>query len=165
MLISHIVAVEKNHGMGFQNQLPWHLPVDLKFFKTTTLNRHILMGRKTFVALGKPLPNRTSLVISRNPSLHQDGVTLFDDIAKGVEFAKNQNETELFIIGGAEIFNQTLDVVDVIYLTRLEGEFECDCFYPYSEMLKNFNLDSSTTHSADEKNKYTCHFERYVRKV
>jgi len=135
---SIIAAMSSNHGLGKDNKMIWHLPEDLKKFKEYTVNHHILMGRKTFESIGnKALPNRVNIVISRNESYKvPNGVILVKSIEEGIEFAEKNNETELFIIGGGEIYDKTINIVDSIYLTRLLERFDCDTFFPAVDYSK-----------------------------
>ncbi len=130
MKISIIVAVAKNNAIGYKNKLPWHIPEDLKRFKEVTQGHHILMGRKTFESIGKPLPNRTNLVISRNKKLKIEGANIFDSIEKAINFAKKNNESELFIIGGEKIFSSLIEKTDTIYLTKVLKNYKGDAFFP-----------------------------------
>jgi len=129
MKISCIVAADENNGIGKNNQLLCHLPADLKYFKNLTTHHAILMGRKTFESIGKPLPNRTNIIISRS-ELNIEGTYCFKSIDEGISFAKSQNETELFIIGGDSIYQQSMHVLDTVYLTRIQYSFEADAFFP-----------------------------------
>lgn len=125
MKVSMIVAYGKNWEIGLNNQMLWHISEDFKNFKKITSGHHILMGRKTFESIGKPLPNRTSLVLTRG-DFQYDGVHTFNDINKAFDFAKNNKEEELFIIGGADIYNMLFDYVDKMYLSEVDFEGEAD---------------------------------------
>jgi len=130
---SIIVAMSANHGLGKDNKMMWHIPEDLKRFKSYTLNHHIIMGRKTFESIGnKALPNRTNIVVSRNSDYSvPNGVFLVKTIEEGLNIAKINNENEVFIIGGGEIYDQTINYVDTIYLTKLMDTFsDADAFFP-----------------------------------
>lgn len=129
MKLFHVVAIANNRVIGKDNKLPWHFPADLKFFKQLTTGHTVIMGRKTFESIGKPLPNRENIVISRS------GLSL--------EGALQQAKGEkVFIIGGAQLFEQTLNQIDGIYLTRIHADYEGDTFYP--ELPKNFVEKSRT---------------------
>ena len=127
MKISLIVAHCKNFGIGYNNDIPWDVKEDLKKFKLLTLNHHILMGRKTFESIGKPLPNRTSLVLS-NSGFNYDGVDTFNDVQEAFNFARKNAEEELFIIGGANIYETLFPYVDKMYLSEVDYEGKADAF-------------------------------------
>jgi dihydrofolate reductase len=127
MKISMIVAYGKNWEIGLDNQMLWHISEDFKNFKKITSGHHILMGRKTFESIGKPLPNRTSLVLSRGNFKHE-GVHTFNDIEKAFNFAKDNGEEELFIIGGADIYNMLFKYVDKMYLSEVDFEGKADAY-------------------------------------
>ena len=129
--ISHIVAASLNNVIGFKNKLPWNIPEDLKFFKEKTLNRTIIMGRKTFESLGQPLPNRLNIVVSSNKGFQPAGVEMKSSIEQALKTAKQKSlHKEIFIIGGGEIYKQSLPQVQKIYLTRIHKNFHGDAFYP-----------------------------------
>jgi dihydrofolate reductase len=137
MKISIIVAADEQNGIGKNNQLLCHLPADLKYFKTLTTNHAILMGRKTYESIGKPLPNRTNIIISKTAN-KIEGCFVFNTIEDGIEFARSLNEENLFIIGGDSIYKQSLSMCDTIYLTRIHHQFEADSFFP--ELNKSWKL-------------------------
>jgi len=129
MKISLIVAMASNRVIGLNNQMPWHLSADLKRFKKITLGSAVLMGRKTYESIGKPLPGRTTLIVSRNPEYRQDGCLVFNDLKtalkKGCECAE-----EVFVIGGSDVYEALLPMTDSIYLTIINKEFQGDAFFP-----------------------------------
>jgi dihydrofolate reductase len=127
MKISMIVAYGKNWEIGFNNQMLWHISEDFKNFKTITSGHHILMGRKTFESIGKPLPNRTSLVLS-NSGFEHEGVHTFNDVQEAFNFARQSAEEELFIIGGANIYETLFPYVDKMYLSEVDFEGVADAF-------------------------------------
>jgi len=127
MKISMIVAYGKNWEIGLNNQMLWHISEDFKNFKTITSGHHLLMGRKTFESIGKPLPNRTSIVLSQSGFKHEDVYT-FDNIQKSLDFAREAGEEELFIIGGANIYKTMFPYVDKMYLTEVDFEGNADAF-------------------------------------
>lgn len=122
-----IVAYGKNWEIGLNNQMLWHISEDFKNFKQITSGHHILMGRKTFESIGRPLPNRTSLVLTRGDFEHE-GVYTFDDVQKAFDFARANGEEELFIIGGANIYETLFDYVDKMYLSEVNFEGEADAY-------------------------------------
>ena len=142
MKISMIVAYGKNWEIGLNNEMLWHISEDFKNFKTITSGHHILMGRKTFESIGKPLPNRTSIVLS-NSGFKHEGVHTFSDIQEAFNFARESAEEELFIIGGANIYETLFPYVDKMYLSEVDFEGVADAF------LKP--IDFSTWDLAEEK--------------
>ena len=116
-MIASIFAMSENRVIGQNNQLPWHLPADLKFFKATTLNHPILMGRKTFESIGKPLPQRASIIITRQHGYRAEGALVVNSIAEAIKAGQELNP-DIFIIGGAEILKEVLPIIDTMYLTR-----------------------------------------------
>src|ERR1700754_2919755 len=117
MVLSFIVAVSENNAIGRHNTLPWYLPEDLKFFKRTTMGKPVVMGRKTFESLGRPLPGRLNIVLSNNRNLTlPEGVLLYNDIHAAIERLKNEASEECFIIGGGKVFETTLPMVDRMYI-------------------------------------------------
>jgi dihydrofolate reductase len=144
--ISIIVAHDDKRGIGKNNQLPWHLSKDLKHFKDLTLNHPVIMGRKTFESIGKPLPNRLNIIISRNKQQHSIpgwNVLITDSVTKAIKLAKQKDKNEIFIIGGGEIYTQALPLATKLYLTKVEGDFNCDTFFPdYSNFTKIISQES-----------------------
>ena len=129
--LSHITAVSKNHVIGYQNKLPWHLPEDLQFFQNKTKGRVVIMGRKTFESLGKPLEDRVNIVITRNKNFKPSGVVLARNIQEAILISKKYSQhEEIFITGGAEIYKQSMGMIKRIYLTRIHQDFKGDAFYP-----------------------------------
>lgn len=125
MKISMIVAYGKNWEIGLKNRMLWHISEDFKNFKTITSGHHILMGRKTFESIGKPLPNRVSIVLS-NSGFSHEGVHTFNDIQKALDFAKESGEEELFVIGGANIYETMFPYINKMYLSEVSYEGEAD---------------------------------------
>lgn len=122
-----VVAIDAQGGIGIRNTLPWRLPEDLAFFKRTTSGHPIIMGRKTFDSIGRPLPNRRNIVVTRNPDWRHEGVDAATSLAAGIALA---GDGEAFIIGGAQIFAEALPIVDRMIVTRIDKNFECDTFFP-----------------------------------
>ncbi len=129
MKISLIVAMASNRAIGLNNQMPWHLSADLKKFKQITMGSPILMGRKTHESIGKVLPGRTNIIISRNSSYKQDNCLVFDNFDKAIEIACKENE-EIFVMGGASIYEAMLAKADMLYLTKINKKFKGDTFFP-----------------------------------
>lgn len=162
MIVSLIAAAAENNVIGRDNQLIWKLPADMKFFKNKTLGHHIIMGRKTFESTGV-LPSRTSIVISRNQDLKlPEGCILATSIEDAL--SKVKNDDEAFIIGGAEIYRQSLAVADKIYLTRIYHTFTGDAFFPEVDESK-WELISKTDHQPDERNLYSFSFFEYKKSI
>jgi len=162
MLISIIVAIAENNVIGKDNQLLWYLPNDLKYFKQRTTGHHILMGRKTYESIGKPLPERTSLIITQNEKFKAEGCFVFTDIKKAIEQARANNETELFIIGGAQIYALTLPFVHKLYLTKIHDSFDGDTVFPNIN-TNQWRQISIQSFEPDEKNKFKYDFIEMVR--
>ena len=128
MDISIIVAIAENNVIGNNNQLIWHIPDDLKRFKALTMGHHIVMGRKTWESIGRALPGRISIVISRNPNYVAHGAVVVTSLQEAI--AKAQSDTEIFIIGGAQIYEQALPLATKLYLTKVHRSFEGDVTFP-----------------------------------
>ncbi|MDR6569530.1 dihydrofolate reductase [Chitinophaga ginsengisegetis] len=162
MRISIIVAASENNVIGINNMLPWRLPLDLKYFKSTTLGKPIVMGRKTFDSLGKPLPGRPNIVITRQTDFQPEGAYVVRSVEEGVEKAKSFGGDELFITGGSQIFEQAWPLVERIYLTRVYAVVHGDAFFPQLDGAE-FELVSDERHEADEKNQYPFSFQVWER--
>lgn len=160
MSISFIFAMDRNRAIGLNNKLPWHLPGDLKFFKSVTMGHPILMGRKTYDSIGKPLPGRRNVILTQNPEFHAEGCEIVNSVQEAVEAFGDQ---ELFVIGGAEIFRLFADEVDRMYITFIEHEFEADTFI--SDLnLSEWTLVSNEQGERNEKNPYEYYFRVYQKK-
>jgi dihydrofolate reductase len=149
MIVSLVVAISKNNAIGKDNQLLWYLPADLKHFKEITSGHTIIMGRKTYESIGKALPKRRNIVITRNTGLMLPGVEVMHNLQEALDSCREENE--VFVIGGAEIFNQSLALTDKIYLTRVHENYEADTFFPEIEPGKWKESDIES-HFPDEKN-------------
>jgi len=157
VLVSLIVAVSDNGAIGKDNKLPWHLPADLRFFKQTTLGHPIIMGRKNFESIGRALPGRTNIVLTKNPNFSAPDVI----VANSLDAAfKISHAGECFIIGGADIYKQALPFCKKLYITRVHGIFEGDTFMP--EFEKQFRRISCKNNLKDEKNPYDYDFEVWI---
>ena len=164
MIISHIVAVAKDWSIGQNNDLMWRLSADLKKFKSITSGHHILLGRKNYESIGRPLPNRVSLVVSRDSNLSIEGVSCFTNIDAAIQAAKEAGEKELFIIGGGEIYKQTMNIIDKVYLTIVDATFDkADTFYPELN-LNDWDIAEKEKFSKDEKNEYDFSFMTLSKK-
>ena len=155
MNLSIIVALSENNVVGINNQLPWHLSADLKRVKALTMGHHLVMGRKTYESIGKPLPGRTIVVITRNKNYKAEGCVVVSSLTKALEKAKDDNEP--FIFGGGEIFREALPKVNKIYMTRIHQDFEGDTRFPELNM-KEWKEISRQDFEAEEKNNYTYSF-------
>lgn len=163
MILSLLVAASKNNVIGKDNKLPWHLPNDLKYFKNLTWGMPILMGRKTFDSIGKALPGRKSIVITRNNDWQNEGVYVVHSIEEAVQKAEGYGVKEIFVIGGAEIFKTALPDANRIYLTRIHQNFDGDVYFPEISQDK-WQLTSSRFCEADEKNAYNHTYQVWERK-
>ena len=163
MTISTIVAVAKNNVIGKDNDIPWYLPADLKYFKKITTGHHIVMGRKCYESIGRPLPKRTNVVVTRNPFFIATGCLVTHNVAEAVQLAEDNGEEEVFIIGGGQIYEIALPHVDRIYLTEVDLEVEGDIFFPEINP-EAWTLIEETKHKADEKNEHDYTFKILERK-
>lgn len=152
--LTAIAAMSENRVIGKNNQLPWHLPADLRHFKRLTLNQHILMGRKTYLSIGRPLPQRTNIILTRDPHFQAPGCTVITAIDKILALAKEQ---EILIIGGAEIYTLLMPYITRIYLTIIHQVVDGDTFFPALNM-QQWQQVSREDHSADAENQYQYSF-------
>ncbi|MES2678393.1 MAG: dihydrofolate reductase [Bacteroidota bacterium] len=165
MIIAAIYAVDLNNAIGKDNQLLWHLPADLKFFKTTTMGCPIIMGRKTYESMGRLLPGRKNIIITRSSDYRVEGAEIFHSAEAAIKFCQTNPEVKsekIFVIGGAEIFKLTLAATTEIYRTLVKAKFEADVFVPEINKAE-FNLSLEECHEADEKNKYDYCFQKWER--
>ena len=151
---------EKNE-IGSNNQLLWHLPKDLKHFKDLTSGHPVIMGRKTYESIGKPLPNRTNIVISRQKDWFEEGILIVGSIKEAVKFARKIDE-EVFIIGGGNIYEQTMDITDKLEVTLVKADLEADTFFPKIDN-KIWMKTQEVCHEKDEKNPYDFCFQTYEK--
>jgi dihydrofolate reductase len=163
MLVSLLFAMDEDNAIGLSNKLPWHLPADLKWFKQHTMGHHIIMGRNTYESIGKLLPGRKTVIISRNLHYKIPGASTYPSLDIALKEAKQAGETEAFIIGGAELFKSAIDIVDRFYLTRIHYKFEADTYLPALNM-DEWKILSEERHEADEKNKWAYTFYVLDRK-
>ncbi|WP_162052759.1 dihydrofolate reductase [Pontibacter pamirensis] len=161
-MIAIVVAAAENNVIGKDNGLIWHLPADLRHFKQITMGHPILMGRKTFESIGKPLPGRTSIIITTQKDYAAEGCVVTHSVQEAIEKAK-QLDQEICIIGGAEIYRQALPLTDVIYLTRIHHTFEGDVSFPKMKE-EEWETVEQEHHESDEKNKYSYSFLTLKRK-
>ena len=144
--LAMIAALAEQHVIGRDNIMPWHLPADLKHFKAMTLGKPIIMGRKTWDSLGRPLPGRLNLVVSRQPDLQLEGAETFTDLdsalTRAEQWAREQGVDELMLIGGAQLYAQALSQAQRLYLTRIEASPEGDAFFPDYDQAEWERIDS-----------------------
>lgn len=164
MIISAIVAASQNGIIGIDNQIPWHLPADLKYFRKITSGHHVMMGRKCFESIGKPLPGRTNLVLTRNLDYSSEGIKIIHSVDEGIQLAKANGEEELFIIGGADVYKATLGLIDKLYFNTVHANFEGDTHWPEMDW-KSWRLISTEFHEPDEKNFYPYSFSVFEKRI
>lgn len=143
-IISIVVAIaEKNRAIGKDNKLPWHIPEDLKRFKEITTGHPIIMGRRTYESIGRPLPNRTNIIVTKNKDFRAENCVVVNSLEEAIKKASEIDQEEIYIIGGGEIFKQALPYTDKLYLTLVQGDIEGDVFFPeYSEFNKTISQSS-----------------------
>ncbi len=163
MKISMIAAMAHDRVIGLDNQMPWHMPADLAHFKRVTLGKPVLMGRKTFESIGRPLPGRRNLVISRNPGFKAPGIEVFSSIDEVLAtLSEAESPEELMVIGGGHLYGQLLPQADRLYLTRIDLAVAGDTRFPAFDD-EQWLLVESETHPADEKNPHPYRFETWQR--
>ncbi len=167
MKIVLIAAFAQNRVVGINNTLPWHLPEDLKYFKRTTTGKAIIMGRKTYDSIGRPLPNRTNIVISRNSELKIEGVKVVDSLQAAIDLAKEVNfingVEEVMVIGGASIYEEALPQADRLYITHVHAEVAGDAYFPEVD-FSQWQEISRDDYAASESNPYDYSFVVYDNK-
>lgn len=166
MIISLIAALTENRVIGKNNDLPWRLPDDMKYFMKTTTGHHVIMGRKNYDSLPanfKPLPNRTNIIVTRQLNFVAKGCTVVNSIKAGIEIAKSNKEEELFIIGGAQIYEQALPMAHRLYLTEIKAEVNGDTYFPKIDR-NQWKEISRVAHASDEKHQFAFDFVIYKRK-
>jgi dihydrofolate reductase len=162
MILSIIAALGRHRAIGYRNTLPWRLPADLQRFKQLTLGHHLLMGRKTYESIGRPLPGRTSIIITRQPEFSAAGCLVVHSLEEAIALAQTRGEQEAFVIGGAEIYAQALPHADRLYLTLVDAAPEADAFFPAVDE-SDWTKTETTQHRADEKNPYAMTFVNWAR--
>ena len=162
-MISLVVAASTNNAIGKDNQLLWHLPNDLKFFKNTTWGMVVVMGRKTFEAVNKPLPGRINIVITRQAGWSAEGVVTATDLNDALKKAAETNCKEIFVIGGGEIYKQSMAICNKIYITRVHATLDGDTFFPEIDE-SNWTLASNEDFEADAKHAYGYSFQVWIKK-
>ncbi len=161
MTLSLIAAIGKNNELGKDNQLLWNLPADMKHFRDTTRGHAVIMGRKTFESIGKALPNRRNIVITRDQNYSAEGIEVVHSMEEALELFKNTAE-EVFNIGGAEIYKAGIPFANKLYITHVDEAFEADSFFP--EINDSWKKDSEKIQEADSENQYRLAFTEYIKK-
>lgn len=158
-MISIIAAMGRNRELGLDNKLLWHLPVDMKFFRQTTMGKPILVGRKTYESFGgKPLPGRNNIVITKDKNYQSEGAVIVHSIDQALQEASDADE--IMIIGGASFYEQTLPLADRLYLTYVDADFEADSWFPEFD-IHEWKETSRQINKADDKNPFDCSFMVY----
>jgi dihydrofolate reductase len=163
MIISLLVAMDENRGIGKSNHLPWRLSSDLKRFRELTMGHHIIVGRKTFESIGKPLPGRQTIIVTRNERYRPEGCLIAHSVEGGIRLAQERGESELFVCGGAEVYAQSLGLADRMYLTLVHATVDADTFFPEWES-GDWTEEVISRHDADEKNQFPFTFKLLNKK-
>lgn len=164
MIISIIAAMDENGGIGYENQIPWHLPADLARFKELTMGHLLVAGRKTFQSIGSALPGRQMIVLTRNPEFEAQDCLRAESLNEAISMAEEAEEIELFIIGGAEIYEEALSIADHLYLTIVHTSVEVDTYFPEIDGSKWYQVCEEDI-PADEKNSLATTFKHLVKSV
>ncbi len=162
-MISCIVATAKNNVIGKDNDIPWYLPADLKYFKKITSGHHIIMGRKCYQSIGKPLPNRTNIIVTRDPFFLSSNCLVAHSIEEALNLAYANGEQEAFIIGGGMIYEQTANLWDRLYITEVDLDVDGEIYFPKLD-YNQWTLKSSDKHSPDDKNEHHYSFNIWEKK-
>ena len=162
MIISIIAAMDRNRGIGVDNKLPWRLSIDLKRFRELTMGHHIIVGRKTFESIGRPLPGRRMIVVTRDGNYKAEGCDVAHSVEDAINLARERGESELFICGGGEIYSQSIGIADRMYLTLVDAEVAADTFFPEFDQ-REWSERESFYQPADEKNQYAFNFKLMIR--
>ena len=162
MIISAIVARSRNNIIGINNKLPWHLPGDMKFFREKTMGRHVLMGRKSFQSLPGTLKGRTIIIVTGNKNFYDSSCIVKHTIESALVYAKEKGESEIFILGGGEIYEATKELWDILYITDVEANLPGDTTFVDIDLVK-WHLDYEHHNESDTKNLYDYTFRIYTR--
>ncbi|HKQ73353.1 MAG TPA: dihydrofolate reductase [Blastocatellia bacterium] len=163
MIVSIIAAMDKKRGIGIDNRLPWRLSADLRRFKELTMGHHIIVGRKTFESIGRPLPGRKMIIVTRDSSYKAEGCDVAHSVEAAIRLSRERGESEVFICGGAEIYAQSIEITDRMYLTFVDAEVTADTFFPEFDE-REWSERESFNQPADEKNQYTFTFKALARR-
>jgi dihydrofolate reductase len=166
MIVSLIVAVSENKVIGKDNNLVWHLPTDMKFFKDMTKDHYVIMGRRNYESIPhkyRPLPNRTNVIVTRQDNYEADGCIVVNSIEEAIQLAKEAGDKEPFVIGGGQIYKNALDnnLIDRVYLTRVHTEIDGDTYF--EDLDESWNKVFSDSHPADEKHSFAFTFQTFER--
>ncbi|HLS23961.1 MAG TPA: dihydrofolate reductase [Pseudogracilibacillus sp.] len=162
-MLAFIVAMDKNRVIGYKNDMPWHLPKDLQYFKERTTGHTIVMGRKTFESLGRVLPNRKHVVLTRTEANFPEEVTVLHSITSLLDYIEERKDEKIFIIGGGNLFSQMLPYVDRMYITEIDEVFEGDVYFPEFDK-DEWKIISKEKGPKDQKNPYDYYYIVYERK-
>jgi dihydrofolate reductase len=163
MILSLIVAIAEDSAMGKDNRLPWHLPADLKFFKRVTMGKPVIMGRRTFESVGRPLPGRLNIVLSSGRPELPEGVLLYDGLDAAIERIAQEAAEEAFIIGGSRVFADAMPRLQRMYITRIRTTVpDADTFFPHVDHSQ-WKLVWTEDHAADEQHAYPFQFQQWER--
>jgi len=164
-MISLLVAASENNAIGRDGKLLWSLPNDMRFFKNTTWGMVVIMGRKSFEAMGKPLPGRINIVITRNPNWQAEGAIRVSSLPEAYKEAEKANTKEIFVIGGGEIYKLAMETADRIYITRVHAQFkDADAFFPGIDE-KKWKLTSHHDFETDDKHAYSYSFQVWDKRT
>ena len=158
VIVSIIVAMDRNRGIGIENRLPWRLSADLRRFRELTMGHHIIVGRKTYESIGKPLPGRQMIVVTRDTGYQAEGCIIVHSLDEAFEMAAARGESEVFVCGGAEIYRESLGKAHRLYLTQVDAEVDADTFFPEIDFRQWSDIES-LSQAADEKNQYPFVFK------
>lgn len=156
--------MDEMQGIGLEGRLPWHLPADLNHFKSLTMDHHLIMGRKTYESIDRPLPGRTMIVVTSNPDYKAEGCLVTQSLESAINLAEERGEEEVFIIGGGDIFAQALPFADRIYITLVHAHLPADTYFPFYTH-QDWKEISSESHSADKNNPYPFTFKVLFRRT
>jgi len=163
VIVSIIAAMDRKRGIGVDNKLPWRLSADLKRFRDLTMGHHIIVGRKTFESIGRLLPGRRMIVVTRDSAYKAEGCDAAHSVEDATRLARERGESEVFICGGAEIYAQSIAIVDRMYITFVDAEVTADTFFPEFDE-QEWSEQESSYQPADEKNQYAFNFKLMIRK-
>jgi dihydrofolate reductase len=162
VIVSIIAAMDRKRGIGFDNRLPWRLSADLKRFRDLTMGHHIIVGRKTFESIGRPLPGRRMIVVTRDRNYKAEECDVAHSVEDAIRLARERGESEVFICGGAQIYAQSIEIADRMYLTFVDADVAADTFFPAVDE-REWSERESSYQPADEKNQYPFTFRLLVR--
>ncbi|MBO0725042.1 MAG: dihydrofolate reductase [Blastocatellia bacterium] len=162
MIVSIVAAMDRKRGIGIDNKLPWRLPADLKRFRDLTMGHHIVVGRRTFESIGRPLPGRRMIVVTRDGAYKAEGCDVVHSVEEAINLARERGEREVFVCGGAEIYARSIEIADRMYLTFVDAEVAADTFFPEFDE-RDWSERESFYQPADEKNQYAFCFKLMIR--